>query len=76
MSEQRTVTLKVIGDRTIHCSGCENTVQFTLSQLPGVESVKADHHTQLIELSTVVEQSDLEDIKAQLEWIGYEVEPA
>lgn len=59
----------------MHCGGCERTVTFTLSQLPGVNVIKADHKTQLIELVLTGEETDLDKVKAELDWIGYEVEP-
>ncbi len=68
-------TLKVIGPQTMRCGGCERTVAFTLSQLPGVNVVKADHKTQLIELVLTGKETDLDKVKAELDWIGYAVEP-
>ncbi len=67
------LTLKVVGERTIHCGGCESSVQFTLSQLPGVRDVKADRHTQRIELTLVGEQTSLQDVQAELDMLGYQV---
>jgi copper chaperone CopZ len=58
----------------MHCAGCESTVQFTLSRLPGVENVKADHQDQRISLVLTSPETDFEKIKADLEWIGYRVE--
>ena len=72
MSNQNTLKLKVVGPRTIHCNGCERNVEFTLSRLPGVSVVKADHNTQEIEIALTGEETNLENIKAELEWIGYE----
>ncbi len=74
MSEQKNVTLKVVGDRTIHCGGCENTVKFSLSRLPGVEHVEADHNSQLIKFSFTPGSSEMAQVQAELELIGYEVE--
>ncbi|MCH8342249.1 MAG: heavy-metal-associated domain-containing protein, partial [Chloroflexi bacterium] len=54
--------------------GCERTAEVTLSRLPGVESVKADHKAQTIQVSLESDETDLEKVKAELEWIGYEVE--
>lgn len=68
--------LKVVGDHTMHCSGCENTVKFTLSRLPGVREVKADHRSQLIEIELDPDEADLEKAREELDWIGYQVEPA
>ncbi|VAW39893.1 hypothetical protein MNBD_CHLOROFLEXI01-135 [hydrothermal vent metagenome] len=67
-------TLKVVGSQTMHCGGCEHTVTFALSKLPGVTAVKADHNTQLIEIALVEDATNLDKIKAELDWIGYEVE--
>lgn len=68
--------LKVVGEQTMHCAGCESTVRFTLSHLPGVRGVKADHKAQTIEVDLVSDETDLEKVKAQLDWIGYQVEVA
>ena len=72
----KTLNLKVVGDHTMHCAGCERTVTFTLSQLPGVEQVKADWKNQDIQVDLSSNEVDLEKIKAELDWIGYEVETA
>ena len=65
-------TLQVVGSQTMHCAGCERTVTFTLSQLPGVKVIKANHKTQVIEI-VLTGETDLEKVKAELDWIGYEV---
>ncbi len=74
MTDIKTLKLRVVGEQTMHCSGCERTVQFTLSRLPGVRQVRADHKTQRIELLLESEGTDLEKLKAELDWIGYQVE--
>jgi len=71
-----TKTLKVIGQQTMHCGGCENTVKFTLKQLPGIQDVQASHKTQLINLSFDTEALDLEQVRQELDWIGYQVAEA
>ena len=76
MDQAKRVELKVVGDRSIHCSGCESTVKFMLSRIPGLQEVEADHQTQLIQFEFDPELADLEKVKAELEWIGYEVEVA
>ncbi|MFQ5614467.1 MAG: heavy-metal-associated domain-containing protein [Anaerolineae bacterium] len=68
-----TKTLKVIGERTIHCGGCEHTVKFALKQLPTVRQVEASHRTQLINLTFEPEALDLARVRRELEWIGYQV---
>ncbi len=68
-----TLKLKVIGDHTMHCAGCERSITFSLSQLPGVEKVKADWKNQAIQIELSSDEGNLEKIKAELDWIGYEV---
>lgn len=68
--------LKVIGGQTMHCAGCERTVKFTLSHLPGVREVRTDRKTQTIEIDLVSGEAGLEKVKATLDWIGYQVEAA
>ncbi|MFQ5436684.1 MAG: heavy-metal-associated domain-containing protein [Anaerolineae bacterium] len=69
-------TLKVVGSQTMRCAGCERTVTFTLSQLHGVKVIKADHKTQVIEIVLTGDETDLDKVKAELDWIGYEVKVA
>lgn len=76
MAEPKNIKLKVIGERTMHCGGCASTVQFTLSQLPGVREVNANFKTQNIEVVLTSDETDLEKVKAELDWIGYQVEAA
>ncbi len=76
MSDAGVMKLKVVGDHTMHCSGCESAVEFTLSRLPGVREVKADHRSQLIEIVLEANQADLQTARHELEWLGYQVEAA
>ena len=64
------MTLEVVGDYTIHCGGCENTIQFSLSRLPGVQRVDADRKTQLIEIDLDPDQTNKAEILAALADIG------
>ncbi len=66
-------TLKVTGEQTMHCGGCENTVKFALKQVSGVQTVEASHKTQLIKLTFDPQSTDLERIQQELDWIGYQV---
>ena len=66
--------LKIVGEHTMHCAGCERSITFSHSQFPGVEKVKADWKTQTIQVDLASDEVDLEKIKAELDWIGYEVE--
>ena len=68
--------LKVVGEHTMHCAGCERSITFALSQVPGVKEVKADWKTQAIQVDLSSDEVDLEKIKAELDWIGYEIEAA
>lgn len=71
-----TKTLKVVGKQMMHCGGCENTVEFALKQLPGIQKVKASHKTQLIDLTFDAEALNLERVRQELDWIGYQVAEA
>ena len=70
------INLKVIGQHTMHCAGCERSITFTLAQLPGVEEVRADWKNQGIQVDLSSDEVDLEKIKAELDWIGYTAEAA
>ena len=74
MADYQTIKLKVIGENTIHCAGCERTVEFTLSHMPDVERIEADQETQEIEFELTPGETELEKVKDGLEWIGYQVE--
>ena len=65
-------TLKVIGERTMHCGGCERTVEFALKQLPGVRRVKASCRTQRVDLTFDSQALNLERVCQKLDWIGYQ----
>ncbi len=67
MEKLETFTLRVMGKQTIHCSGCENAIRVVLSQLPGVKQVKANHKTQLVEVSADVRQTGPEAMRARLD---------
>jgi heavy metal translocating P-type ATPase len=69
----QTKTLKVIGEQTMHCGGCEQTVKFALGQLSGVQSVEASHKTQQINLTFDRQLLNLEQVHQALDRLGYEV---
>ena len=62
--------LEVRGERLMSCSGCERTVTFSLSPLPGVKVLDVDHRTQRIDLMLSGETS-LDAIQSELSSIGY-----
>lgn len=70
----QTTTLKVIGQNTMHCAGCERAVKFALQQLPGIARVDASYKTQLIRLSYDPQAVSLAQVRQSLDWIGYQVE--
>ena len=53
------------------CDGCESAVENAVSELDGVESVRADHETDAVTVDT---SGDLDEIQATIENAGYEVE--
>ncbi len=65
-------TWVVEGEHTLHCAGCNQTVEFALSRQPGVQRVKADYRTQRIEADTG-DEVDLGAIVAELNELGYTV---
>lgn len=62
--------LEVVGDNIIHCAGCENTIQFSISRLPGVRAVDADRNTQFIEIDLDSDQTSTAAVIAALADIG------
>ncbi|MCH7588419.1 MAG: heavy-metal-associated domain-containing protein [Chloroflexi bacterium] len=74
MDDMNTLRLRVISQQNLHCAGCERTAEYTLTRIPGVKSVKANHKTQIIEVDMSLNGEDIEKVKAELKWIGYEVE--
>lgn len=68
------VALKVVGDHTMHCAGCERSITFTLGRFPNVEQVSADWKTQSILIDYSSDELDLDNMRKELDWIGYEVE--
>lgn len=68
-----TKTLRISGEQTMHCGGCENTVKFALKQVSGVQAAEASHKTQLIKLTFDPQSTTLERIQQELDWIGYQV---
>lgn len=64
--------LKVVGERTIHCDGCERTIERGLSQIPGVVRVEPSHETQRIQLTLDDQRASLESIQMRLRELGWE----
>lgn len=68
------LTLRVVGENKMNCGGCERSVTATLRELAGVENVRADHRTQDIQMWFGAEAPTMEQIKRELNDIGYQVE--
>ena len=52
------------------CTGCENRIQNAVSEIKGVESVKADHEKGIVEVKGI---ADIKEVKQAIEDIGFEV---
>lgn len=72
MTEDNTVHFRVVGEPNMHCSGCERTVEFVLSELAGVRSVTADHATQRITFTIDADIS--QTVREVIVSIGYPVD--
>lgn len=69
---RETWTFEVTGSQRMDCEGCENAVQRSLTRLPGVRKVQADHHTQRVVVQLDTAQTDADAVKAQLATAGYQ----
>jgi copper chaperone len=67
-----TWTFEVTESQRMDCEGCENAVQRSLTRLPGVRQVQADHHTQRVVVQLDAAQTDAEAVKARLAASGYQ----
>jgi copper chaperone len=71
----RTINLQVVGEKKMNCGGCERSVTAALSHLPGVQSVNADRANQSVTVVTYSDETDVNAVQAELQAIGYQVEP-
>jgi copper chaperone len=67
-----TWTFEVTGEQKMDCEGCEHAVQRSLTRLPGVRRVQADHQTQRVVVQLDPAHTDAESIKARLAASGYQ----
>lgn len=65
--------LKVIGEETIHCSGCETRIGYALRCLPGIQDVRASAETQDISVTLDPTRISPEQVRARLKQLGYQV---
>lgn len=57
----------------IHCGHCKTSIEEAVSSLDGVESVEVEVDPRLVNLRYDESAVNLEDIKAAIEAVGYEV---
>lgn len=69
------IKIKITGDKTMGCSGCEGNVEFGLSQVAGVDQVRADRETQTVEIFYDDEPS-MNAITTEMTDLGYVIEVA
>lgn len=74
MTDSQHYRFKVVGEHTMHCSGCAGGVEMSLSMLNGVEEVEANHQAQTIDVRADPERASMEAMRQQLAVMGYEVE--
>jgi len=67
-----TWTFEITGSQKMDCEGCERVVQRSLSRLPGVRQVQADHQTQRVVVQLDPAQTEASAIKARLALSGYQ----
>jgi len=66
----KNIELKVKG---MHCRSCEMLVKDSLEEIQGVKKAEADHKKNLVKIEAE-DKVDLEDVKAKIRELGYEVE--
>lgn len=62
----------VLNVEGMHCNGCENRVKNSLSQIDGVQVVKADHNNGTIAIKAN-SKINIDEIKEKIEDLGFEV---
>jgi copper chaperone CopZ len=55
------------------CSGCEGNVEFSLSQIQGVDEVRADRNTQEVEIF-LNDEISMDAIQQEMSVLGYAIE--
>ena len=63
---------KILKVEGMMCSGCENRIEKALMNQAGIEIVKADH-TKGTVLISAKDEIDYEEIKRQIETLGFRV---
>ena len=65
-------TWLIVSEHSMHCAGCVQTLEYALSQLDGLEQVKADWKTQQIKV-TMSDAKLSEAVVSELASLGYRV---
>ena len=69
---KETWTFEITGAQKMNCEGCESAIQRSLTRLPGVQQVRADHQTQRVVVQLDPTQTETSAIKARLAASGYQ----
>ncbi len=64
----KTVKINTSG---MHCESCEQLVQESVLELPGIKKVKASHKKAVVEVSFDKTKTTLDDIKKAIKEAGY-----
>jgi copper chaperone len=64
----KTMKIKTTG---MHCGSCEQLVQESVSELPGIKKVKANHKKAMVEVSFDETKATFDDIKKAIKDAGY-----
>ena len=71
----QTLDFTVIGEQTIHCSGCEERISKALHRMAGIDDVQASAQTQHVVVSINPERASAKEVREKLEQMGYHVAP-
>lgn len=67
------IDIEVVGDKKMHCGGCESRVRFALQRMPGVHGGPGRLHKSAHSLRFNPEQVTQEALQEQLKAAGDEV---
>jgi copper chaperone CopZ len=67
------IRIKIVGDKTMGCSGCEGNVEFSLAQLAEVDEARANRETQEVEIF-LHSDVDFDAIRHEMSELGYAIE--
>lgn len=70
---EQILDFSVIGEQTIHCTGCERRIGNALRRRPGVQDVRASAQTQRVVVTVDPAKVSPDRVQATLEQLGYAV---